>query len=116
MTNCVYRIDFHNIKSLEQLFLKVGIKLEFELIPKKSWDAFLDQYREFCSNCERDTVLVFENFEKFSKSQFQLATKLTETMSYAVNEHCHIIKDHIDIPEDKRLHGNKDVRISLVLK
>ena len=114
--NCVFRVDFVKIVNIEQLFYSLGTELEFELVPKKSWDAFLDQFREFCTNREANTVLLFDGFEAFSKSYFQLATKLTETISFAINEHYQIIQDNVNIPEGERIHDNRNVRISLVLK
>jgi len=109
-------VDFTGIGNVQQLFTNVGTALDFELVPQNSWDAFLDQFREFCTSRETDTVLLFDGFEKFSKSCFQLSAKLTESIYFAINEHYQIIQHYKGIPEEKRIHDNKDVRIFLVLK
>lgn len=108
--NTCYQLSLTGKKECREVFQEIGKVLSFEIIPHKSWDAFLDQFREFCSTQDQACVLILSDFKNFSKADGRNARKLIEIMVYAIKEHYRIVENN-KTPLEKRIHENKDINI-----
>mgnify|MGYP003917405653 CR=1 FL=1 len=110
-----YRISLSDKKNCSQLFQGIATSLSFEIVPQKSWDAFLDQFREFCSIQDEDCIIIIDGFQKFSNIDKKSSEKLIKLMTYAIEEHYQIIDSNKKKPDKKIIHENRDVSIQIVI-
>jgi hypothetical protein len=81
------KIDIGNTKTISDLFCILSLKLEFEVPVKKSWDAFLDQFRQFLRGIDTDTVIEFLNYKSYQSYDFDNAITMIDTILFAVHEY-----------------------------
>ena len=111
-----FNINFAVLTNKESLFHSIAAELSFEMNPRNSWDAFLDQFREFCSSRCHDTAIVFSDFQEFSHHYFRLSIELIEIILLAIREHDQIVRDKLQNPHGRHWEDDKDVRIFVVLR
>lgn len=109
----LFEIDLEKCDSLGELFRAIGLTLKFEMVPSRSWDAFIDQFREFCCFQKTNTILKITHFDVFERSNPEIAAKLVGILMRRICEHRKIVDENKIIPEEERIHDNSDVMISL---